>query len=208
MNMEDTNMMIEEFEQRTGIYPDRNAYHIIESYYAEFNGGKDAFCAAYKANKDGLAEQVQRTIDSVYWRIQREEDGLRDKIKQLEEELEQAKAALDRELEWKPYEDVNNVPQASYEKLANGAETGRGRRYMTDEEAVAWICSEFDFDPSKITIIHEVDEYEINRHCRLRKTGRKIDRRPVYCATDYYYIRFNTLHWCYEIWNGQLRPLH
>ena len=79
---------------------------------------------------------------------------------------------------------------------------------MTDDEAIHWICDEFDFDPSKITIIHEIDEYEINRHRQLRKTGRKIDRRPVYCATDYHYIRFNTSRWYYEVWNDQLRPFY
>ena len=79
---------------------------------------------------------------------------------------------------------------------------------MTDDEAIHWICDEFDFDPSEITIIHEIDEYEINRHRQLRKTGRKIDRRPVYCATDYHYIRFNVGRgaWQWEAWNGQIRP--
>jgi hypothetical protein len=58
--------------------------------------------------------------------------------------------------------------------------------------------SEFDFDPSKVTILHEIDEYEINRHRQLSRTGKKIDRRPVYCATDYHYIRFNTSRFYYE----------
>jgi hypothetical protein len=79
---------------------------------------------------------------------------------------------------------------------------------MTDEEAIEWICSEFDFDPSKITIIHEIDAEEANRHHQCRKTGAKIDRRPIYCATDYHYIRFNTSRWYYEVWNDQLRPFY
>ena len=79
---------------------------------------------------------------------------------------------------------------------------------MTDEEAKDWICSEFDFDRDKIIILHEIDEYEINRHRQLRKTGRKIDRRPVYCATDYHYIRFNTSRWYYEVWNDTLCPFY
>ena len=82
---------------------------------------------------------------------------------------------------------------------------------MTDAEALDWICSEFSFDRSKVTILHEIDEYEVNRHNQLRRTGKKIDRRPVYCATDYHYIRFNvgrSTSWMWEAWNGQLRPFY
>lgn len=65
-----------------------------------------------------------------------------------------------------------------------------------------------DADGLATKIQHEIDEYEINRHHQLRKTGKKIDRRPVYCATDYHYIRFNTSRWYYEVWNDQLRPFY
>lgn len=205
-------MMIEEFEKRTGIFPDMETYRVIETYYCEFDGDKDAFCKAFKANKNGLAEQIQREVNSCRWKAEREakaeQTRLTSEIEQLKKELERAKADLDREQEWKPYNDTNNVPQADYEKLAKDAELGLGSHYMTDDEAIRWICDEFDFDPSKITIIHEIDEYEINRHRQLRKTGRKIDRRPVYCATDYHYIRFNTSRWHYELWNDQLRPFY
>lgn len=205
-------MMIEEFEKRIGIFPDMETYRVIETYYYEFDGDKDAFCKAFKANKNGLAEQIQREVNSCRWKAEREvkaeEARLTSEIEQLKKELERTKADLDREQEWKPYNDTNNVPQADYEKLAKDAELGLGSHYMTDDEAIHWICDEFDFDPSKITIIHEIDEYEINRHRQLRKTGRKIDRRPVYCATDYHYIRFNTSRWYYEVWNDQLRPFY
>lgn len=113
---------------------------------------------------------------------------------------------LDREQEWQPYESDRNVKQADYERLASGVPNGA--HYMTEEEAKDWICSEFDFDRDKITIIHEIDEEEINRHYQCRKTGRKIDRRPVYCATDYHYIRFNTSRWYYEVWNDTLCPFY
>lgn len=200
-------MMIEEFEKRTGIFPDMETYRVIEAYYCEFDGDKDAFCKAYKVNKDGLAEQIQREVKAEC-EIKAELTRLTSEIERLKKELERAKADLDREQEWKPYEDASNVLQADYEKLAEGAETGRCSHYMTDDEAIRWICDEFDFDPSKITIIHEIDEYEVNRHRWLRKTGRKIDRRPVYCATDYHYIRFNTSRRYYEVWNDQLRPFY
>ncbi|KQM12056.1 hypothetical protein AOA80_04665 [Methanomassiliicoccales archaeon RumEn M1] len=63
---------------------------------------------------------------------------------------------------------------------------------MTDAEALDWVCGEFGFDRSKVTILYEIDGYEVNRHHQLRRTGKKIDRRPVYCATDYHYIRFTS----------------
>lgn len=113
---------------------------------------------------------------------------------------------LDREQEWKPYESDRNVKQADYERLARSVPNGA--HYMTDDEAKDWICSEFDFDRDKITIIHEIDEEEVNRHHQCRSTGKKLDRRPVYCATDYHYIRFNTSHWYYEVWNDSLRPFY
>lgn len=198
-------MMREEFEQRTGFYPSSALYEIIEKHYMEFNGDKDAFCKAYKKNADGLAERIQREADMAAFRARQETEKAQ---KAAEARIAELEKALEREQEWKPYEMSQNVPQADYERLAEGAESGKCCHYMTDAEAIDWICQEFDFDPSKITILHEIDEYEINRHRQLRKTGKKIDRRPVYCATDYHYIRFNTSRWYYEVWNDQLRPFY
>jgi len=121
------------------------------------------------------------------------------KIKRLEAELE-------KEQEWKPYESTLNIKQVDYERLASCVPNGA--YYMTDEEAKDWICGEFDFQRNKITILHEIDEEEVSRHRRCRRTGRKIDRRPIYCATDYHYIRFNTSKWYYEVWNDSLYPFY
>lgn len=131
---------------------------------------------------------------------------LRATVEALHKKVSKLEAALEKELEWKPYEMEQNVKQSDYEKLASSVPNGA--HYMTDDEAKDWICSEFDFDRNKITILHEIDEFEINRHHQLRKTDRKIDRRPVYCATDYHYIRFNTSRWYYEVWNDSLRPFY
>jgi hypothetical protein len=128
------------------------------------------------------------------------------KIAEMEAQNKKLAAALDAEQEWKPYENKQNVSQADYEKLASSAPNCA--YYMTDEEAKDWICNEFDFDRDKITILHEIDEEEVNRHHQCRNTGRKIDRRPIYCATDYHYIRFNTSRWYYEVWNDNLRPFY
>ena len=40
-------MMREEFEQRTGFLPSQSLYSIIEKYYMNFDGDKDAFCGGH-----------------------------------------------------------------------------------------------------------------------------------------------------------------
>lgn len=83
--------------------------------------------------------------------------------------------------------------------------TGGSARYLSDNEAMNLIAAEFGFNPSWIKIIHEVDIEEINRHGSIRRTGEKLDRRPVYCSTDYYYIRFDVRGRSYEAWIDDLR---
>ena len=159
-------MMLEEFEQRTGFYPTLVQYVAIERAYMEFDGDKDAFCKAYKKNADGIAERIQREVNldtikkeqgqaaEVTWR-----DA---EIARRDAEIERLKKELEREQEWKPYEDTHNIPQTQYTELAESVPSGAAH-YMTDDEALDWICDEFGVERSKVTILHEVDEYEINR---------------------------------------------
>ena len=197
-------MMIEEFEKRTGFYPTLVQYAAIERAYMEFDGDKDDFCKAYKKNADGIAERIQREVNMATFKAQRDQAA---ELTRRDAEIERLKKELEREQEWKPYEDTHNITQAQYTELAESIPSGAAH-YMTDAEALDWICSEFSFDRSKVTILHEIDEYEVNRHNQLRRTGKKIDRRPVYCATDYHYIRFNVGRNWWECWNGQLRPFY
>jgi len=199
-------MMIEEFEQRTGFYPTLKQYAAIERAYTDFGGDKDAFCKAYKKNVDGMAERIQREVNMAILKEERDQAA---ELARRDADIERLKKELDRELEWKSYEDTNNITQAQYTELAESVPSGAAH-YMTDDEALDWICDEFGFDRSKVTILHESDEYEINRHNHLRRTGKKIDRRPVYCATDYHYIRFNVGRgaWQWEAWNSQIRPFY
>lgn len=55
----------------------------------------------------------------------------------------------------------------------------------------------------KVTVIREVTAYEVNRHHILRKTGR-IERKPLYFAADWNYIRFTCGSIEYEMKNGEL----
>ncbi len=198
-------MMLEEFEQRTGFYPTLVQYAAIERAYMDFDGDKDAFCKAYKKNANGIAERIQREVNLDIIKKEREQA---DELTRRDVEIERLKKELDRELEWKPYEDTHNITQAQYTDLAESV-PGGAARYMSDDEALDWICDEFGFDRSKVTVLHEIDEYEINRHNHLRRTGKKIDRRPIYCATDYHYIRFNVgPGWQWEAWNGQIYPFY
>lgn len=200
-------MMMQEFEARTGFYPSLDLYGFIEKAYMESDLDKDTFCQLYKKNESGMADAIaRRASNAAIIAADKAEKETSKKISDLEKEVQRLTAQLDREQEWKPYESERNVKQADYERLASSVPNGA--HYMTDEEAKDWICSEFDFDRDKITILHEVDEEEVNRHRQCRKTGKKIDRRPVYCATDYHYIRFNTSRWYYECWNDSLRPFY
>ena len=206
-------MMLEEFEARTGFYPTRVQCEAIERAYTDFTGDKDAFCKAYKRNADGIAERIQREANMDAFRQEQHhaaELQRRDaEIKSCDAEIERLKALLDRELEWKPYEFTQNISQVEYTELAKGVSNGSAR-YMSDEEALDWVCDEFGFDRNQVTILHEIDEKEINRHNHCRASCRKLDRRPVYCANDYHYIRFNAGNgaWQWEAWNGQIRPFY
>ncbi len=202
-------MMLSEFVERTGFEPMPAEYAKIEEAYCGFNGDKDAFCKAFVAG-DGEKKIYQARaaeIDRLNGKILDMDKTFQQSNTEYERRLAALQAELDRELEWKPYEFTKNISQAEYAELAKCVDSGSAR-YMTDDEALDWVCREFGFDRSQVTILHEIDEQEINRHNLCRASGRKIDRRPVYCATDYHYIRFNAGRgaWQWEAWNGQMRP--
>lgn len=60
------------------------------------------------------------------------------------------------------------------------------------------------FAKEKLVIQKAVSVYQINRHRRLRKTG-EAERRPVYNATDWNYIRFDCGPVSYELYNDSLK---
>lgn len=204
-------MMLSEFVERTGFEPMPAEYAKIEEAYCGFNGDKDAFCKAFVAG-DGEKKIYQAraaVIDRLNGKILELDKTIQRSGAEHERQLSALQAELDKELEWKPYEFTQNIPQVEYAELAKCVVSGSAR-YMTDDEALDWVCREFGFDHSQVTILHEIDEQEINRHNLCRASGRKIDRRPVYCATDYHYIRFNAGCgvWQWEVWNGQIRPFY
>lgn len=190
-------MSREEFEKRTGYFPSLDEYAVIEEFYMNFIGDKDEFCKAYKKNADGLASKIQLQTDkqriSALEKTNRIMEQYQNVIKNLELQIEQ-------EQEWKPYEDTCNVNQDDYEKLAKCMDT----KVMSDEEAKDLLYGWFGFAKEKVTILHSVPIYETNRHRQRREVG-KLDRHPLYNATDWNYIRFDCGCMCYELDNDNLR---
>ena len=105
---------------------------------------------------------------------------------------------------WVSFEDEHNVAQESYDSLRSSGSA----RELSDEEAIELVCEEFGFDPTKISIVRSVGVYEIETHTRrLRKIG-ETERKPLYGATDWNYIRFNCANWFYEMHDGELHKYY
>lgn len=194
-------MMMSEFIERTGFQPTASEYAKIEEAYYDFDGDKDAFCKAFVNNGGELkiykarAEEIAR-LNSQLLEIEKEH---KKEIADRDRHIERLTAELDRELEWKPAANTGtNMSQNDYDHLSHSG------RQMTDDEAKAFIADECGFAPEKIHILHEVSTYEVNKHSRLRKSA-TFDRKPVYEATDWNYVRFDCACFMYELVNGELR---
>lgn len=198
-------MMMNEFVECTGFEPTYEEYTEIEEAYYNFSGNKDEFCkwfVEHDGEKQVYASRVQRIAQLKSKIVEMEKDFMRE-LQQKEQEVARLTAALDREQEWKPYECQWNVKQEDYERLEKDCCT----EDMPDSKAVELIAGEFGFAPDRIEIIHEVALYEINRHRQLRKVG-TIERKSLYNATDWNYIRFNVhgnVTMSYEMFNGDLK---
>ena len=192
-------MMKSEFEKLTGIFPTDELYKQIEAAYYTYSGDKVHFCKAYTENKDGLAERIQHDADL---KARLDDGDYARKIDTLEGTIAKLKEQLEREQEWKPYIDKDNFEQSCYEHLRSQKDA----QVLTDEEAKDLLYEEFGFAREKVKIYREIPKLEVNRHRTLRKVG-TIERLPLYCATDWNYIRFDCGCMAYELVNDQLRPV-
>lgn len=193
-------MMINEFEERTGYYPSVAEYKVIEEIYLEYTGDKDDFCKAFKENRDFLAQKIQTEVNRRYFQ---EQEAERKEKEQLLHQIESLKAKLEKEQEWKPYEMTENVSQEEYEKLKNAG----GTKELSQIEAKDILYSWFGFAREAVTIINTVPTYEINRHRQLRRTG-EVERKALYNASDWNYIRFDCGQMSWELCNDELRPFY
>lgn len=105
---------------------------------------------------------------------------------------------------WIPFEDDHNVTQKSYDALLNSGSA----RELTDEEAIEIVCNEFGFDPEKVTIVRSVGVYEMETHSRRLRLVGETERKPLYNATDFNYVRFDCAGWFYEMYDGELRKYY
>lgn len=192
-------MMLKEFEQLTGIYPDSTTYHIIEEEYYTYEGDKNAFCKAYLNNTEGLAERIRIKVDTFHNQLI---DNYTKQIAELKESLENLGQKLEKEEEWKPHGTLSGMSTQSYEKLKNACKEDRPT--FSTQEIRKIIERECGFDYSNVKIIEELSTYEINRHNRLRTVGKE-ERKPLYYASDWNYIRFNAGYYQYEYINGTLQ---
>ena len=187
-------MMIQEFEKLTGLEVNAAEYKLIEEMYYEFDGDKQAFCKKFM--KDNAIVEVVRMIATG---LEAEKHEALSELKLAREKAAKLEDQLEREQEWKPYIDTDNYPQERYDELRKAG------RVMTDDEAKEILYDWYGFAKEKITILHSVPKFEVNRHRQLRKVG-EIERLPLYEATDWNYIRFDCGCMRYELVNDQLRP--
>lgn len=93
INRRYTEMMMNEFTQRTGYEPSFEEYHYIEESYYEFDGNKDEFCKWWKkASKTGewaKELKLRQTIDN-------NKAEYEAKLKEQEENLEFYRPYFDR----------------------------------------------------------------------------------------------------------------
>ena len=189
-------MMREEFEELTGIFPSNELYAQIETAYMDYKDDKTAFCDAYVQNLNGLAEKIQMAANQASVKKHDEQEAI---IKDSAMRISMLEKALENELEWKSTEIEGNVSQNDYNALAQAA----GTRKLSDEEAKEMLYNQYGFAKEKITILHTVPKYEVNRHRKLRKVG-EFDRVPLYNSTDWNYIRFDCGCMTYELFNDSL----
>lgn len=197
-------MMIQEFEKLTGIEVNMKEYGIIEQMYYDFDGDKQAFCKKF-VKENGMvrvlreiAEGLEGTLMSTEAKLAELERNYETYSRDMTSAVEKLKKELEKEQEWEPYEYSENAKQADYEKLANA-----GARELTDSEAVEMLADWWGFQPSRIKIIKTVNKIEKNRHGVCRRCG-EYERKPLYDATDWNYIRFDCGMMTYEMINGEL----
>ena len=194
-------MMMSEFIDRTGFEPTAKEYAKIEEDYYDFDGDKDAFCKAFV--KDGGARKLCKAraaeIDRLNSLLLESERQYKKDMADCEKRIDELTAELDRELEWKPAENAGTgMSQEDYEELAKIGTC------LTVQEAEKFLYTECGFAPENILILDKASSYEVNKYRRLRESG-TWERKPVYCSSDYNYIRFDCMGWQWELINGELQ---
>lgn len=198
--------MKSEFIERTGFEPTAEEYTKIEEAYYECSGDKDAFCKDFLKNNgvERLAKDRAAKIEELKKELQGMEKKLEAQKEASEKEINSLKEKLDKELEWKPCDNGGTtMDQERYEKLASD----RFTTVLTEDEAKKLIYEDFGFALEKIQIIQTVHTYESNKYGYMRIAD-EYNRKPVYNASDWNYIRFDCCGWQYEMVDGSLQDYY
>ena len=170
---------------------------------ASAGAGYPIYMSTVKGSTDHISDLGRRlevNIGAESINIWIEEDP---EITELKKEVAELKAALEKEEEWKVSENSGTqMSQDDYLALERCGDV------MTEDKATEWVAEEFGFKPEAVKIKTKVGTYEVNRHRRVRN-GKTYDRKPIYCSTDWNYVRFNVtgnVTWQYEAVNGELHP--
>lgn len=206
-------MTLNEWEVLTGQRPDILLWETINRSYNQSNSDKHQFADDYLADKDGLATRIQRECNTAYFAQDAE---LKRQLAALQKELaterctmhaqsatiQEMREQLERELDWHPSEDTGtSLVQDCYIDRINSDSNEK----LSDLQAMQKLNWLFGFDMAKITIVHEVQTFDVNRHHKLRVSG-TYQRDPLWDATDYNYIRFNCADLQWECIDGELHP--
>ena len=175
--------------------------------------GEDSYIATAF---DGCFEIAEQNIEmdmacSLKGQLKSEERisaEMEDELRKLKAELEKAqrearrlKQENERLYGWKPWEDPQNVSEESYQELLHAG----GTRKLSEEDAKNLLHQDFGFDPGYIEIRESVGVYQRSEHFQILRRVGELERRALYNAADWNYIRFDCGIMQYELWNGELR---
>ena len=184
-------MLYSEFVTLTETEVSDEEYRYIEQSYYDSELDKAEFCKLWKTDAECGRWAAELAL-------RRKLDRMTEELKDREKKIAKLEEQLDREQEWKPSDRAGtHMSQDKYLKLRAA---GDNICYDTAKNIVA---KEFGFQIDKIEIITEVETFEVSRHYRLRRKD-TFTREPLYCSTDWNYIRFNVGNLRYEMINGEL----
>jgi hypothetical protein len=106
---------------------------------------------------------------------------------------------------------ARHIGYATNMKTADYLELEKSGDEMTEERAKIIINDECAFEVSHIKILQEA-EIDTTEPGAGAVTYKKVPRKPLYCSTDWNYVRFNVRVCCgehyYEFINGQLHEVY
>lgn len=176
-------MMIQEFEQLTGIYTTMQMYGHIEKAYADFNGDKQEFCTAYKENRDGMAERIQAAANREFYKNETENEKTKKdlvdvivKLKAENEKLKEIRIQLREKLEQRLKKQQEPTLVLSIKAKGNRFEISSGDAWkiMKALDAAAQV---FNIDVDRAKAMKQIVEVDTGKTLRIENSEYIIERR-------------------------------